>query len=186
MNSNRFIRFSSLMLLASISAAWAQTTVNLPPTSWGDRKAGDHEVTLGASGAVNSDFDNSFGTLNFSYGMYLSPESAVVLRQSIGYSNPSNADSEWNGSTVVAYDWHFGKGSQTRPFIGVNFGGVYGDSVPDTWSAGLEAGVKHYVSPRVFVYGIVQYGWFFKDVSNIDNRFDTGQFNWNLGVGFNF
>jgi hypothetical protein len=186
MNSNRLIRFGGLMLLATVSAAWAQTTVTPPGTNWADRKAGDHEFTIGASGAVNTDFDDSFGTMNFSYGVYVTPASAIVLRQQIGYSNPSNGGTAWNGSTVVAYDWHFGADPRTRPFVGVNIGGVYGDSVRDTWSAGLEAGVKHYVSPRTFVYGIVQYGWFFQDAESLDDRFDTGQFTYSVGIGFHF
>jgi hypothetical protein len=188
MNSNRLVRFGSLMLFASVSAAWAQTTLNPPapaPSTWGNRVAGDHEFTLGASGSTNTDFDDSSGSLDFSYGMYLSPRSEIVLRQNVGYSNPSNGGTRWHGTTVVAYDWHLGT-AQTRPFFGVSLGGVYGDDVRDTWSAGLEVGAKHYVGPRTFIYGVMQYQWFFQDAESINDRFDTGSLTYSFGIGFHF
>ena len=57
-----------------------------------------------------------------------------------------------------------------RPFVGVNVGGVYGDRVSDTFAAGLEAGAKFYVQPRTFVYAMVEYGWFFEDSDDVDDK----------------
>jgi hypothetical protein len=73
-----------------------------------------------------------------------------------------------------------------RPFFGVNLGRIYGDTISDTWAAGLEGGAKYYVQPRTFIMAMVQYAWYFDKRDNIDDTFSQGQFLWNVGVGFNF
>lgn len=147
---------------------------------------GVHEFTIGGSGASNKDFDNSLGGVNFSFGTYLNGATEVLLRQTINYSNPSDADSAWNGSTKIALDQHFWAHGKWRPFVGVNAGRIYGESVRDTWTAGLETGVKYYVLPRTFIAATIEYGWLFQHARSVEDRFDDGQWNWSLGVGFNF
>ena len=61
-----------------------------------------------------------------------------------------------------------------------------GANPPGRFAAGLEAGAKFYVQPRTFIYAMVEYGWFFRRVRNVDNSFSDGQFNGGIGVGFNF
>ena len=175
---------AATLLLLVPAAALAQTTVPVP----GDfaRRAGEHEFTLGGGGATNKDFDNSFGGVNFSYGWYTSPTQEWVVRQSVNYSNPNNGPQRWNGSTRVAFDQHFAARGALRPFVGANLGGVYGEGVSDTFAAGLEGGAKFYVQPRTFVYAMAEYGWFFRHARSLDNRFSDGQFNWGVGIGFNF
>lgn len=171
---------------AAVPATWAQTS---PTTSvMTTTAAGTREFTLGASGASNKDLDNSFGGASFSYGYFFNEAGEGLIRQSINYSNSDLPGSrqQWNGSTKIAYDQHLAAHGAFRPFIGVNFGGVYGDSVRDTWTAGLEAGAKFYVQSRTFVYATIEYGWFFRHARNLDDRFRDGQFNWTAGVGFNF
>ncbi|MES2692109.1 MAG: hypothetical protein V4773_01465, partial [Verrucomicrobiota bacterium] len=136
--------------------------------------------------AANRDFDNTLGGINFSYGQYLTNTLMWALRQSVNYSNPDVGGTQWNGSTKLAFDQHFGGTSALKPFVGANIGGVYGDSVRDTWSAGLEGGVKYYVQPRTFIYAMAEYGWFFRHARSLDDRFKDGQVTWGLGVGFNF
>jgi hypothetical protein len=171
-----------LCLLATlVPGARAQTT----PVSIDAPASGTHEFTLGASGVSNKDFDDSFGGLNFSYGTYWNQYLEGSIRQSINYSNPSDDDSAWNGSTRLAVDQHFGD-ARLRPFVGVNVGGIYGENVRDSFAAGVEAGGKYYVQSRTFVYLMAEYDWTFRHASEVDNRFDDGQFNWNVGVGFNF
>jgi hypothetical protein len=163
---------------------FAQTAVTSP----GDlttRRTGEREFTLGGAGAVNRDFDESFGGASFSFGQYLNETQEVVLRQSITYANPDVGGQKWNGATRVAFDQHLAAYGAIRPFLGANVGGAYGDTVRDTWAAGLEGGAKFYVQPRTFVYAIVEYSWFFRHGRDID-RFRDGAFNWSLGVGFNF
>lgn len=175
-----------LLALTLPLAALAQTTVTTPGSIDTTRRAGEHEFTLGGGGAANKDFDNTFGGVNFSYGVYTSPTLLVSLRQSINYSNPDVGGTQWNGATRIAVDQHLAAHGALRPFIGANLGGVYGDAVRDTFAAGLEGGAKFYVAPRTFVYAMVEYGWFFRRARSVDNSFRDGQFTWGLGMGYNF
>lgn len=168
-------------------AALAQTTATSPAAFEAFAPvAGTREFTLGGSGATNKDFDSSFGGVSFSFGQYINETLAVVLRQSVNYSNPDVGGTLWNGSTKIAVDHHLAARGRVRPFVGVNFGRIYGDSVHDTWSAGLETGAKFYVQERTFIMATVEYGWLFEDAGSVNNQFDDGQWNWSLGVGFNF
>jgi hypothetical protein len=184
-SQSRYLALCASLLLAGASIASAQTTVS-SPGGFTTRTVGEREFTLGGAGAVNKDFDDSLGGVNFSYGYYTSETQEWVLRQSINYSNPSGGGQSWNGATRIAFDQHLAARGALRPFVGANFGGVYGDRVRDTFAAGLEAGAKFYVQPRTFVYAIVEYGWFFRHGRDVDDTFSTGQFNWGVGIGFNF
>ena len=179
----RFISSLAGLVLAA-TAATAQTAVTSPGSE--TRQVGEREFTLGGGGYSNRDFDESAGSINFSYGWYTTETQLLVLRQSVSYANPNNDGQAWAGSTRLAFDQHFAARGPLRPFVGVNVGGVYGDSVRDTFAAGLEAGAKYYVQPRTFIYAMVEYSWFFRRARSVDDRFDDGQFNWGLGVGFNF
>ena len=178
----KLTNLTATILLAALPLwAGAQTAV-IDPT----RQAGDREFTLGGAGASNTDFDDSFGGVNFSYGWYSTPTSLWSLRQSINYSNPGIGGTRFNGSTRVAFDQHLTARGAWRPFVGINAGGVYGDNVTDTFAAGLEAGVKLYVQPRTFLFTLVEYGWFFENARDAEDTFSDGQFTWTVGVGFNF
>ena len=183
-SSHTFI-LAGLLFGATAIVAPAQTTIT-PSGDLTVRRAGEREFTLGGAGATNKDFDESFGGVNFSYGWYTSETQEWVIRQSITYSNPSNGGQAWNGATRLAFDQHLATHGALRPFIGVNAGGVYGDRVRETFAAGLEVGGKFYVQPRTFIYALVEYGWFFRRARNVDDAFSNGQFNWGVGVGFNF
>lgn len=176
-------------------AALAQTDAQTAPTRTNEAdfesftpQAGTREFSVGGSGATNKDFNNSFGGASFAFGTYLNPATEVLLRQTINYDNPStpNTSASWNGSTKIALDQHVLAHGKWRPFVGVNAGRIYGESVRDTWSAGLETGVKYYVQPRTFISATVEYGWLFQHARGVEDRFDDGQWNWSLGVGFNF
>jgi hypothetical protein len=186
MNTTRIASVLTALFLATVPVvSHAQTTVTSP----GDmttRTAGEHEFTLGGSGASNKDFDESFGGVNLSYGWYLNATQEIVVRQSINYANPNIGGQSWNGATRVAFDQHLAAHGAIRPFVGANFGGVYGDAVRDTFAAGLEGGAKFYVQPRTFIYAMVEYGWYFRRARHLDDRFNNGQFTWGVGMGFNF
>ncbi len=168
---------------ASAAAAIAQTQTSMIDPM---RRAGDREFTIGGSGASNTDFDDSFGGANLSFGWYSNETQAWVIRQSINYSNPDIGGTTWNGATRLAFDQHLWGRGALRPFLGVNVGRVYGDSVNDTWAAGLEGGFKLYVQTRTFVYAMGEYGWFFDRARDVEDRFNDGQINWSVGLGFNF
>jgi hypothetical protein len=190
MNKTKLILASASLLAAGAFTAHAQTTTQETTTTTSYRaaddfgpRAGDWEVTLGGGGSSNTDMDNSLGGLNFSVGYFLSDTLEVSGRQSVNYSNGAG-DAEYDGSTFAAMDYHFGSG-RFRPFVGVNFGRLYGDNTNNTWAAGLEGGLKFYVLPTTFIFGLVNYAWTFEDSSAATDNFKDGGLLWTVGVGFN-
>jgi hypothetical protein len=148
--------------------------------------AGGGEFTLGGSGSSNKSLDNSLGGVNFSLGYFTTNTLEILVRQSVNYSNPvGGSGTQYDGSTFVAVDQHFDLG-RLRPFVGLNFGGLYGENTTDTWAAGIEGGLKLYVNPTTFLFGLVNYEWTFKDSDAAGDNFDNGAFLWTLGIGFNF
>src|SRR5882757_5017744 len=97
------------------------TTAVPPPDEWGPR-AGDREVTLGGNAGSNKRFDDSFGGVNGSFGVYINNSVEVILRQAVNYTNPDAGGSRWNGSTFAAVDYNFTQFGRFVPFAGANFG----------------------------------------------------------------
>lgn len=164
----------------------AQNTIGTTDTTIYGAARGDNELMIGGGGGTNKEFDSSFGGVNFAYGHYFTDGLEAGVRQSIDYTNPDQGSQRWNGSTRLFLDQNLAISGRWRPFLGVNLGRIYGESVSDTWAAGLEGGVKYYVMPRTFVSAGIEYGWYFQHSDNLDNSFDDGQWNWTVGVGFNF
>ena len=175
-------RLAAMLALALPLSLSAQTTV--ATEKWGAHR-GSREITFSAGGASTRDFDDSIAALNLSYGYYFSDTLVGLVRQSLSYSSLGSGDSQWSGGTRLAVDQHFSDGA-FRPFLGVNFGRLYGDGVRDTWAAGLEGGAKYYMQPRTFVHTTIEYGWYFDRARNVNNRFNDGQWSWSMGLGFNF
>lgn len=172
------------LTLPLIAAAQSSTSL-VADTAYG-QAAGTREVTLGGSGSSNRDLDDSAGSIDFSYGAYLSPRSQWVFRQSATYVNPDNADSGWAASSRLGYNYHLSADGKTRPYLGVNAGRIYGDTVADSWTAGLEAGAKVFVKEQTFIYAAASYDWLFDRGSQAADRFDDGRLGWNLGIGYQF
>jgi hypothetical protein len=194
MTKTTLILASASLLLASAFTAHAQTSTTTQTTSTTEKTtyratddfgphAGEFEFTLGGGGASNTDFDNSLGGVNFSVGYFLSDTLEISARQSINYSNGAG-DGEYDGATFVALDHHFGTG-RLRPFVGVNVGALYGENTSDTWAAGIEGGLKFYVLPQTFIFGLVNYAWTFKEADDAADNFNDGALLWTVGVGFN-
>jgi hypothetical protein len=165
----------ALLLALGVSATRAQTLFG--------PEAGDWELTLGGGGSNDRDFDTGSFALNTSLGYFFTPAMELSVRQGVGFSD--FGDSVWNGSTRLAFDYHFDL-NRFRPFVGVNFGGVYGETVRNTFAAGLETGLKYYVLEKTFLFGSVEYDWFFRSARRADNTFRHGQFLYVVGIGFNF
>jgi hypothetical protein len=151
-------------------------------------RAGEREFTLGGSGLSNKDLDSSSGGVGASLGFYLNDTLMLAVRQTVNYANPSGGDSSYIGSTRVALDQHIlaSPSGRFRPFVGVNFGGVYGEDVTNTFAAGIEAGAKFYVQQRTFLYAMADYAWAFRNSDDATENFEDGGFQWSVGVGFNF
>lgn len=146
--------------------------------------AGDWEFLLGGSGTSDRDFDNNLVSVDASIGNYLQDWLLVGARQNVGIAD-SESDSSWNGSTVLFADYVFNF-DRFRPFVGVTFGGLYGDDVDDTFIAGPQAGVKYYAKDDTFVFGRVNYDFLFESADDADSAFDDGRFVYTIGIGFNF
>jgi len=167
---------------------YEQERVNERYGEWSDfgPRAGSWEFTLGGSGLSNKDMDSSVGGVAASVGLYLNDMLLLAVRQNVNYTNSSGSDSSYIGSTRIALDQHILATGRLRPFVGVNFGGVYGEDVTNTFVAGIEAGLKFYVQERTFLYGLADYAWAFRDSDAATDNFKDGGFQWSLGVGFNF
>jgi hypothetical protein len=148
----------------------------MPMLAQAQFKQGDWELTLSGSGGNDKDFDSGQIAATGSLGYFLSDQFEVSFRQSLAWADGGSA---WNGDSRVAADYHFDMG-QWQPFIGANFGYVYGDGVEDSFIAGPEGGVKYFVNATTFIQANVAYEF------SLNNGFDEGAFFYGLGVGFRF
>ena len=147
---------------------------------------GDWEFTLSGSGTSDRSVNFGGGGADAGLGFYITEMLEIGVRQSVTYSKPSDdSGSNWGGSTRGFFDVVFDL-KAFRPFVGASLGYVYGDDTNDTWAAGLEAGVKIYVKPQTFLFGSIEYLWFFDSGSAADDNFDDGRFAYTVGIGFNF
>lgn len=159
---------------------------SLSASTWADTPAqGAKEFTISGEGASDQDFDNSGFNMTASYGHYLSPASAIGVRQSARVTDSEGSDSKWSGSTSFFYDYHFGE-QKLRPFVGVSLGYSYGESVEETFVAGPEIGLKYYVLPSTFIVGHIDYQFSFESADDADSRYDDGAYAYGVGIGFNF
>ena len=156
----------------------------LPTLSYGYFEEGDKEITLSGQAANSADLDGVQIGVTGSFGYFVTDNLELSIRQSLAYSDIF-VDSAMNGSTRVAVDFHFDL-EAWQPFVGGNFGYVYGDAVNDTFEAAPEAGVKWFVNSTTFIFAMVEYQFFFDSADDASSAFDDGQFLWTLGVGFRF
>jgi hypothetical protein len=156
----------------------------LPTLSYGYFEEGDKEITLSGQAANGTDWDGVIIGANGSLGYFITDNLELGIRQSLTYTD-FGVDSSLNGSTRVAGDFHFDM-EAWQPFVGANFGYVYGDAVNDTFEAAPEAGVKWFVNSTTFVFAMVEYQFFFDSADEAENAFEDGQFLWSLGIGFRF
>jgi hypothetical protein len=199
MNPNLSLK-TAFVLLALPVAAVAQTTtqsltpapvttapaIDPNPADWGAH-AGSQEFTIGGNGSSNRDLNSSEGGIALSYGYFFTGNIEASIRQTLDYSNPQGPGGDvWEGDTAFAGDFFLIDQGQLRPFVGANLGYVYGSNIRSSFDAGLEGGLRYYVSPRTFIYAMADYGWLFRHDKAIAARFSTGIWNWGVGMGFNF
>jgi hypothetical protein len=140
---------------------------------------------LAGHGSSDDSFDNNNFGVSAQAGWYLSEGLELGIRQSVNGAVIDDGDDSWNGSSRFYADYHFGD-AMAVPFIGANIGGIYGEGVNDSGSAGLDAGLKFYVKDDTFIMLLAEYQFLFSDADEIDDQFDDGAFFYTLGVGFNF
>lgn len=147
--------------------------------------AGDNEITLSGAGTSDKDFDNNGISFQGSWGQYLSESSLWGIRQSVGISDSEGESTDFTGSTRAFYDYHFGSG-KLKPFVGASLGGIYGDGVDDSFTAGPEVGLKYWVKDDVFITGLMEYQFLFKNSDGASDNYDDGAIFYSVGVGFNY
>lgn len=145
---------------------------------------GKWELTLVGSGSSDESFDGTTLSTEAAIGYFISDNLELVVRQGIAYADRPG-DDDWNGSTRGGIDFHFGF-DPLYPFIGANFGMVYGDTVKEQFIAGPEAGLKCLVNDTTFLFGMIEYQFLFDDADEADDNFDDGRFVYSLGIGFTF
>lgn len=183
---HQFIRRQAISLgaLAAIALTWAVAAS--PVAAQEDR--GNWEFTLAGTGFSDKDFDTTVLGVDLSLGYFLGPFE-LGARQTINWEETDSdvVDDLWSGSTRGFLDLQFDFGP-VSPFIGVNFGYLYGDLVDDTFIAGPEGGIKLYVGDDrdTFIFARVEYQFFFEDSDEAETAFDDGQFVYTFGVGFRF
>jgi len=146
----------------------------LPAVAHAQFEAGNWEMTLSGSGSNDQDFRTVDLSVNVSLGYFLTKELEIGVRQGLVYADGGSA---WSGDTRAALDYHFDL-DRWQPFVGVNAGYVYGDSVSDAWIAGPEAGVKYFVNSTTFIEVSAAYEF------NLEEGLDDGAFFYSLGIGF--
>lgn len=143
--------------------------------------AGNWELTLSGGGSNDRDFNGTSLNVQASVGYFFNDNIELAVRQDLRYTDVA-VESAWDGSTVIALDYHFDLG-RWQPFVGVNVGYVYGDATSDTWAAGPEVGVKYFITQSTFVQLLAQYEFFF-DSDDVDSEaFSDGFFRYLLGLG---
>ena len=166
-----------------VLSALALALAMLPQSSYGYFEEGDKELTLSGQAANGTDWDGVVIGANASIGYFITDNLEIALRQSLTYSDLFG--SELSGSTRVALDFHFDL-EALQPFVGANFGYVYGDAVADTFEAAPELGVKWFVNSTTFIFAMGEYQFFFDEAEDADSSFEDGQFVYSLGIGFRF
>jgi hypothetical protein len=149
--------------LALVAAAF----LLVPTMAKAEFQQGSLELTLGGSGASNRGLTEGSFNVNGSLGYF--------------FTKDLEAGNSVTGSTRVAVDYHFDLGAW-RPFVGANIGWDYGShGVRDTGEIAPEGGIKYFLNPTTFIYGIVEYQVFFRNQHG--GNFDHGSFVYGLGLG---
>ncbi|MBI3844835.1 MAG: hypothetical protein HY292_09375 [Planctomycetes bacterium] len=172
---------------AALPAPVAVPAPAAPPMS-DDKSYGPHggnfEFTLAGSGVSDKRVHNSVANVSGSLGFYLTPAVELAARQDFIWIK-SAGHSDTAAASRAALDFHIDL-DVLQPFIGANFGYVYGELVKDTFEAAPEAGLKVFVKSDTFLFGMAEYRFFFRHGDDADAAFHDGQWVYSVGVGFTF
>jgi hypothetical protein len=146
---------------------------------------GTFELTLSGSGASNRDVNSGNFAVQASIGYFVINQLEILGRQTINYNDPDIGGTSVSASSAVAVDYHFDL-DRFQPFVGAAIGYAYGRNTNETGFAGPEAGLKYFVNNTTFLYGLVQYQFFFKNGDQLTVNFDNGSFLYAIGIGFTF
>jgi hypothetical protein len=166
-----------LVFIAAVAAL-------LPTLAMAQPEAKKWDLNLVGTGTNDKDFEGGAFNIGGSLGYFLSKELEVGLRQDVGMVDVQNDNdgTDWILSTRIFLDYHFDL-DKWQPFIGANIGYIYGDAVEDIFEAAPEAGVKFFVNKTTYIFGMVEYQWFFDDGGDAADNFDDGRFVYSIGIG---
>ena len=158
-----------------------------PPPRETKRERNPWEVLVAATGNNNEEFGAGAASGIGSVGYYFNEWLEVSARQNASYAHAGEGQQEiWNFASRGALDVHFPIGKVVVPYVGVNAGYAYGDSIDDSLMAGPEGGVKLYLQDDAFLQLGTEYEFFFDKGDSLDSAFAEGQFLWTLGMGMRF
>lgn len=151
-----------------------------------DRRTGPWELTLGAAGVSNDKIEAGSAQAAGSLGYYFNEHVELSVRQNTSYGNagPGSPD-VFDNTSRAALDFHLPLGDVV-PYVGVNLGYAYGDSIPDSLVGGPEAGAKIYIKNDVFVLLAVEYQAFFDSSDDANTVFDDAQLLYGISLGVRF
>jgi hypothetical protein len=179
------MRSSHVFCLLAALAFAAPVTAQTDPDRYGP-DAGNWELTLGATGSNDNEFDAGAFSLATSLGFFLTDGFELGVRHDMTFFDADDTDSTFAATTRGFLDYNIDLG-RIYPYLGFNLGGRYGDNgVDETGTAAPEWGIKFYALEKTFVVASMEYQWFFEDVDDADDEADEGQFVYGLGIGFNF
>ena len=145
------------------------------------------EFTVGGTGSSNEDFDAGGGQATVAGGYYFNEVVELVVRQSSSYTDPTSSTSgDWAHETRAALDLHFPLSHVVSPYVGANFGYVWGDAPGDSLMAGPEAGVKFYLKDDAFLLFGAEWEFFFDKQDSLTTAFDDGVLLYTLSIGLRF
>ncbi|MEL7239507.1 MAG: hypothetical protein AAGK78_11660, partial [Planctomycetota bacterium] len=137
----------------------------------------DWEFRLSGFAQNDVEFDGFQANVAGSAGYFFSDQFQAGVRQDFQYQDL--AGTALNGATAVFLNYHLGDtGGPVQPFVGGSIGFAYGDTTVDTFFAGPEAGIKYFFpeTDQWFIFGQVEYQFFFEDGGDADETFDDGTF----------
>lgn len=151
---------------------------------WGPQR-GQWELLLAGTGANDKRFDTGGFAATAGVGYFLTNDLEIGVRQLAVYDDPDKAPAVFGGMSRVAIDYHFPLG-RFRPFVGGNFGWVYGDQFDDSLMSAPEAGVKIDLKRDAFLLAMLEYQFFFERSDDIDTAWNHGTAVYTLGLGIRF
>ena len=144
------------------------------------------ELALGGAGVSNDNVKAGSAQVAGSIGYYLNENLELSFRQNASYANAGPDSPEaWNNTSRAAIDVLLPMGCFV-PYLGVNLGYAYGDSIPDSLVGGPETGAKIHIENDVFVLFAIEYQAFFDSDDSADTVFDDAQLVYGLGLGVRF
>lgn len=176
----------SLMITAAASVfALGSSTALAQVVAVSGPAAGTQEITLGGGGGSDNKFNETTLSLQGSWGRYIDNNALWGVRQTLNVRDSDETNTIFDGSTRLFYDYHFGSGP-TRPFIGASIGGFYGRDVRNTFAAGPEVGIKHWLQDNVFITAMAEYQFLFRSGRDARDRYDDGAVLYSISLGYNF